>query len=317
MNKKLKIAVFGAGRFGQIHMKILKNMPEFELVGFFDPAESATAVEQNSGTSRFHDPQQLMEAADVINIVSSTDSHYSLALQAIKKFKPLFIEKPVTLHLQEAKSLQDMAKEAGIKIQTGHVERFNPAFLSAFPFIQQPVYIESHRLEEFNNSKEFVDVLDDLMVHDIDILLQLVNSPIKKINASAVGIFNGSPDFVNARIEFENGCTASLNASRLAVKKMRITRVFQKDASLSINFLENKTGIIRKSGNGKEAELQFPEVKTSNAIENEWKHFHQCILTDKEPDVNMHHAIRALSVAELIKEKLKLQTDFYTNQTIS
>ena len=158
---------------------------------------------------------------------------------------------------------------------------------------------------------------EDLMVHDIDIMLQLIDSPIKKINASAVGIFNGDPDFVNARIEFENGCTASLNASRVAVRKMRITRVFQKDASISINFLENKTGIIRNNHQLNEPELYFPEVTPSNAIENELRHFHSSVTRGKNPEVNLDHAIRALTVAEHIKDILKLQTNFYTNQAIS
>ena len=155
------------------------------------------------------------------------------------------------------------------------------------------------------------------MVHDIDIMLQLIDSPIKKINASAVGIFNGDPDFVNARIEFENGCTASLNASRVAVRKMRITRVFQKDASISINFLENKTGIIRNNHQLNEPELYFPEVTPSNAIENELRHFHSSVTRGKNPEANLDHAIRALTVAEHIKDILKLQTNFYTNQAIS
>jgi predicted dehydrogenase len=317
MSQPLKIGVLGAGRFGQIHMNVLNSMTEFELTGFYDPSDATADFAMQNNIKRFSTLEQLFENSEVINIVSSTETHFHNAQQAIRLLKPIFIEKPVTIDLHQAKSLQGMATEAGIKVQTGHIERFNPAFLAALNFIENPLYIESHRLAEIGTNKKQPDVLDDLMVHDIDIMLQLVNSPIKKISASAVGIFNGDPDFVNARIEFENGCTASLNASRVAVRKMRITRIFQKDASVSINFLENKTGIIRKNSNNLEPELYFPEVLPSNAIENELRHFHDSVTGGKNPEVNLDHAIRALEVAEKIKDILKLQTNFYSNQAIS
>ncbi|MFN5182586.1 MAG: Gfo/Idh/MocA family protein [Bacteroidota bacterium] len=314
----IRLGIFGVGRFGQIHLKQLSEIKEFELVGIYDSNEELSEQVSNEfGIKKFASAEELIEVSDALDIVSTTESHFSIAQKGIRAFKHLFIEKPVTVHLDQAKILFSMAKEAGVKIQVGHVERFNPAFLNGLRFIKSPVFIESHRLAEFKKTNKNVSVLEDIMVHDIDIMLQLVDSPIKKINATSVGILNGSPDIVNTRIEFDNGCTASLTASRLAVKNMRITRVYQKDASISMNFLENKTGIITKTEVEKDAELLFPEVTPGNAIRTQLAHFADCIKNNCEPTVNLDHAIKALSVAELIKEKLLPQSNFLEKQTIS
>ena len=314
----IKLGILGAGRFGQIHLKQLREIPSFDLIGFHDPdSELAKKVADETGITYYDSPELLMEKCDALDIVSSTDSHFALAQKGIRLFKHLFIEKPVTTTIDQAKILFSMAKEAGVKIQVGHVERFNPAFINGLAVVNSPVYIESHRLAEFKRTNHGVSVLEDIMVHDIDIMLQLVDSPIKKINATSVGILNGSPDLVNARIEFDNGCTASLTASRLAVKDMRITRVYQKDASVSMNFLENKTGIIKKTNGQSEAELVFPEMSPDNAIRTEFIHFAKAIESNTDPKVNLEHAIRALTVADLIKEKLLPQSNFLADYAIT
>ncbi len=314
----IKIGIFGAGRFGRIHMALLKDMPEFELVGFYDNDEvRARETELETGLKRFSSEDELIAACQAIDIVSSTPSHYYLAQKSIRRFKHVFIEKPVTVNIEEARTLFSMSTEAGVKVQAGHVERFNPAFLEAYAHISNPIFVESHRLVEFTKRNEAVSVLEDIMVHDIDIMLQLINSPIKKISANAAGILDGTPDLVNARIEFENGAAANLTASRLAVKNMRITRVYQKEASISINFLENKTGIISKKAGFNEAELILPVVNPQNAIKTEFLRFAEAILNNSEPAVSLDHAIRALSVAGMIKEKLKLQTIFFAERAIS
>jgi predicted dehydrogenase len=314
----IKLGVFGAGRFGQIHLKQLKEIKNFEIVGLFDPDKNLSEkIAKEYNITAYGNPDELIQKSDALDIVSSTESHFSIAQKGIRNFKHLFIEKPVSTGIDQAKNLLSIGKEAGVKIQIGHVERFNPAFLNGLSFVNSPVFIESHRLAEFQRTNKNVSVLDDIMVHDIDIMLQLVDSPIKKINATSVGIINGSPDIVNARIEFDNGCTASLTASRLAVKNMRITRVYQRDASISMNFLENKTGVIRKNDQQKEPELIFPVVENENAIKTELLHFADCIKNNLEPKVNLDHAIKALTVAELIKEKLLPQSNFLINEAIS
>ena len=314
----IRLGVFGAGRFGSIHISQLKQLPNFQITGLYDPNfDLAQKICKEHNITPFQNPDELIEVSEALDIVSNTESHFTLAQKGIRHFKHLFIEKPVTTTIDQAKILYSMAKEAGVKIQVGHVERFNPAFLNGLKHVHQPVFIESHRLAEFKRTNKEVSVLEDIMVHDIDIMLQLVDSPIKKINATSVGILNGSPDLVNARIEFDNGCTASLTASRLAVKNMRITRVYQQRSSISMNFLENKTGIITKLDEEDDATLIFPEIEAENAIKTEFIHFANSINENKEPSVSLEHAIRALSVADLIKEKLIPQSNFLIDQAIN
>ncbi|MBC7863895.1 MAG: Gfo/Idh/MocA family oxidoreductase [Bacteroidia bacterium] len=313
----IRIGVFGAGRFGNIHMNILKEIAEFEIAGFYDPdQEKAAKTEKETGLKRFISEEELIDASQAIDIVSSTPSHFNLAQKALKKSKHLFIEKPVTSTTEEAKTLLSFAAEAGVKVQVGHVERFNPAFINAHDYILNPMFIESHRLMEFENAKKDVSVLDDLMVHDIDILLQIVKSPIKKISANSVGILNGTPDIVSARIEFDNGCVANLTASRLAVKNMRITRIYQKDASISINFLDNKTGLI-KQNEETGIKLELPEIKSANAIKDELTRFSYAINNNSEPAVTLDHAIQALAIAGMIQDKLKPQSNYFSDIAIS
>jgi predicted dehydrogenase len=313
----ISIGILGAGRFGKIHMNLLKQIPEFSISGFYDPDEQlAMKISEETGLRKFNSEEELVANSQAVDIVSPTATHYQLAHMALKRSRHLFIEKPVTTTLEEAQTLAAFAAEAGVKVQVGHVERFNPAFVNAHFHIHEPMFVESHRLMEFENNKKDVSVLNDLMVHDIDILLQIVKSPIKKISANAVAILNGSHDIVNARIEFENGCVGNLTASRLAVKNMRITRVYQRNASISINFLDNKTGMI--SQNEHEAiALSQPEIKTANAIKDELTRFAACIINNTEPAVTLDHAIQALSIAGMIQEKLMPQSNFFSNKAIS
>jgi predicted dehydrogenase len=312
----VKIGLLGVGRFGMIHMKLLKEISTFNVVGFYDCDKNKSAqVSLDTGLRSFASEDDLIDACDAIDIVSTTNTHFALAQKALKKSKHVFIEKPVTSTTEEAKILLSFAAEAGVKVQVGHVERFNPAFISAHQFISQPLFIESHRLVECHFSSEIrakkdVSVLDDLMVHDIDILLQIVKSPIKKISANSVAILNGTPDIVSARIEFDNGCVANLTASRLAVKDMRITRIYQRNASISINFLENKTGIIKQSEN-KEIHLEIPKIESANAIKDELTRFASAIINNEEPEVTLDNAIQALTIAGMIQSKLEPQATFY------
>ncbi|MDO8897298.1 MAG: Gfo/Idh/MocA family oxidoreductase, partial [Bacteroidales bacterium] len=242
----LKIGVLGAGHLGKIHIRCIQQIEEYELVGFYDQdAETAQKVENEFNLKRFDSIDALIDAVEIVDIVTPTISHFSCASKALKKRKHVFIEKPIVATPEEAQQLIALAQEASVKVQVGHVERFNPAFIAAKNSISNPMFIETHRLAQFNPRGTDVPVVLDLMVHDIDIILSVVNSKISKISASGVAVVSQTPDITNARIEFENGCVANLTASRISLKNMRKSRFFQKDAYITVDFLEKKTEIVR------------------------------------------------------------------------
>ena len=233
----LKAGVLGAGHLGKIHLRLLNQSNKFELVGFYDAdPENAKRVVEEFGYTYFDSIDGLIEAVDVVDIVTPTLSHYDCAKQAIKKGKHIFIEKPITNTVEEAETIRTLVAEHGVKGQVGHVERFNPAFIGVKEQIKNPMFIECHRLAEFNPRGTDVPVVLDLMIHDIDIILSVVQSPVKHISASGVSVVSETPDIANARIEFKNGCVANLTASRISLKNMRKTRFFQKDAYISVTF---------------------------------------------------------------------------------
>jgi predicted dehydrogenase len=266
---------------------------------------------------------KLMEECDVIDIVTPTVNHYECAVKALRNSKHIFIEKPLANTIQEAKDMMGLAEEANVKVQVGHVERFNPAFIAAQGFIKQPLFIETHRLAQFNPRGTDVSVVLDLMIHDIDIVLSTVKSTIKKISTSGVAVVSDTPDIANARIEFDNGCVANLTASRISLKNMRKTRFFQKDAYISVDFLKKSSEIVRLKevegtpdpfamtidlGEGKGSKqiyFENPKIQESNAIKEELTSFAESILNDKVPMVSIHDGYEALVVAHQIADKLK------------
>ncbi len=320
----LRIGVLGAGHLGKIHLKCLKMIPDYEIIGFYDAdEENAFKVEQDLGVKRFDSIESLVDAVDVVDIVTPTVSHFDCASLSLRKSKHVFIEKPIVTTPAEATELIKIANEANVKVQVGHVERFNPAFLAALPYLNQPLFIESHRLAQFNPRGTDVPVILDLMIHDIDIVMSVVRSNVKKVSASGVAVVSDTPDICNARIEFENGCVANLTASRLSMKNMRKTRFFQKDAYISVDFLEKETEIIRMKnidpanadpfammidlGNGKGSKQIFferPEIESINAIQRELESFAAAIITNTEPPVTIMDGYNALDVAYRIIEKL-------------
>ena len=323
----LKIGVIGAGHLGKIHIRLLKEITGFELIGFFDAdSEKASAVSAEFNIRNFNTADELIKEADAIDIVTPTLSHYDYAVKAIKRSKHIFIEKPVTNTIEEARSLMQLAKEANVKGQVGHVERFNPAFIAAKDYCSNPMFIETHRLAQFNPRGTDVSVVLDLMIHDIDIILSMVKSNIKRISASGVAVVSDSPDITNARIEFDNGCVANLTASRISMKNMRKTRFFQKDAYISVDFLEKKLEVIRlkqiegepdplaitidvPSGK-KQIYFENPKVDELNAIKTELDQFAHAIKNNISTPVTLDDGYKALDVAYKIIEKLKLTSDF-------
>lgn len=320
----LKIGVLGAGHLGKIHIKCINQIPEYELVGFYDPDnENALKVEKDFQIKKFDSIEALVDAVDVVDIVTPTIAHYHCASEALKKQKHVFIEKPIVATPEEALQLIALANEASVKVQVGHVERFNPAFIAAKPAFNSPMFIETHRLAQFNPRGTDVPVVLDLMVHDIDIILSVVPSKVSKISASGVAVVSETPDITNARIEFENGCVANLTTSRISLKNMRKSRFFQKDAYITVDFLEKKTEIVRMKdvgptpddpmamvidlGNGKgmrQITFEIPEIKPTNAIVAELQSFYEAIVDNKTPMVTIEDGYNVLLVAHQILEKV-------------
>ncbi len=322
----LKIGVLGAGHLGKIHIKCIQETEVYNLVGFYDPDDTNSAqVEKDFQIRRYPDIESLIRDVDVVDIVTPTISHFECAAQALRNFKHVFIEKPVVTSPEEARQLIDLSGEAGVKVQVGHVERFNPAFTAAQPYFEQPVFVETHRLALFNPRGTDVPVILDLMIHDIDIVLSVVKSNIKKIHASGVAIVSDTPDIANARLEFDNGCVANLTASRISMKNMRKSRFFQKDAYISVDFLDKKAEILKlKSlkkddvvdplamvidlGEGKGSKqiiFDKPDIKPVNAIKTELETFADAILNDTTPVVTIEDGYAALDVAYKIMDKMK------------
>ncbi|GMN04930.1 Gfo/Idh/MocA family oxidoreductase [Croceitalea sp. MTPC5] len=311
----LRVGVLGAGHLGKIHLRLLNQSSKYELVGFYDPDEiSAQKVVSELGYTFYENINALIDAVDVVDIVTPTLSHFDCAKKAMEKGKHVFIEKPITNTLEEAERLVAMEKEHRVKGQVGHVERFNPAFISVKSKIERPMFIETHRLAEFNPRGTDVPVVLDLMIHDIDAILSVVHSDVKQINASGVSVISNSPDIANARIEFENGCVANLTASRISLKNMRKSRFFQKDAYISVDFLEKKVEVVKmkdapenpgdfdmilQNAEGVKKQIYFenPNVETNNAILDELETFAEAITNDTTPVVSLAQGTKALKVA--------------------
>jgi predicted dehydrogenase len=314
----LKVGVLGAGHLGKIHLRLLNQSEKFELIGFHDADEvNGGKVEAEFGYKYFESIEALIDAVDVVDIVTPTLSHYDCAKLAITKGKHIFIEKPITNTVEEAETIRTLVAEHNVKGQVGHVERFNPAFKAIKDQIHNPMFIETHRLAEFNPRGTDVPVVLDLMIHDIDIILSVVNSKVKHISASGVSVISDTPDIANARIEFVNGCVANLTASRISLKSMRKTRFFQKDAYISVDFLEKKCEVVKmkdapinpgdfdmilQNAEGVKKQIYFdnPEIPASNAILDELETFADAINNNTKPVVTLHDGTEALRVANMI-----------------
>jgi predicted dehydrogenase len=321
----LKIGLLGVGHLGRIHLKCIEMVDSLELAGFYDPDDTnAERAAKEYKVRRFASVEELLEAVDLVDIVTPTVTHHELARKALQKGKHLFIEKPLAHTLEEARELVRLSQETGLKIQVGHVERFNPAFLALSGMSLHPMFIEAHRLAVFNPRGTDVSVILDLMIHDLDILLSLVDSPVQYVSASGVSVLSQSPDICNARIEFENGCVANLTASRMSLKQMRKIRLFQKDAYISLDFLDKNAQIIRlfeendplrpqadnmmelETPNGKKyIHIDMPEIEPVNAIKMELETFAQCILDQQPPRVPVEEGYRALELAYRILEEVE------------
>lgn len=325
----LKIGVLGTGHLGKIHLKCIKQADtHYTLQGFYD-ADAATRekVAADFGAPAFDSVEALIEAVDVVDIVTPTTTHFELAKKAIQAGKHVFVEKPLTNTPGEAKALLDLSQERGVKIQVGHVERFNPALLALGDMQLAPMFIEAHRLATFNPRGTDVSVVLDLMIHDLDILLSMVDSPVKVVNASGVAVVSDTPDIANARIEFANGCVANLTASRISLKQMRKIRLFQQDAYISLDFLEKEAQVVRLFGTDdpnlpkeaggmtidtnrgtKHIHIDMPSIANTNAIQMELQTFADSITQDQRPLVSGEDGYQALKLAYDIMAEIDRRT---------
>jgi predicted dehydrogenase len=323
-NRMLKVGVFGVGHLGKFHLNNWKQIPDIELVGFFDPNnDNAKEVESHYGLARYMDEMELIKACDIVDVVTPTHLHFPVCEMAIKMGRHVFVEKPMANTIEEGKAIVEMVKEANVKLQVGHVERFNPAYTALKNASLNPLFIEVHRLAQFNPRGTEVSVILDLMIHDIDIILSIVKSGVKNISASGVAVLTDTPDIANVRIEFNNGCVANLTSSRISMKKMRKIRLFQKDAYIGIDFLEKNTEIIKLKQPDEEDAFSFdiethqgtktisisnPVIEDGNAILAELTSFVNAIKNDEPTVVSEIDGFLAMEVAHQILEKIGKST---------
>ncbi|MBN9282955.1 MULTISPECIES: Gfo/Idh/MocA family oxidoreductase [Flavobacterium] len=314
----LKVGVLGAGHLGKIHLRLLNQSEKYELIGFYDPnAENAEKVAQEFGYTKFDSITALINAVDVVDIVTPTLSHFECAKEAIENGKHVFLEKPIANTVEEANEIIVLANKYQVKGQVGHVERFNPAFKAVKDKIENPMFIETHRLAEFNPRGTDVPVVLDLMIHDIDAILSVVKSKVKNISASGVSVISDSPDIANARIEFENGCVANVTSSRISMKNMRKARFFQKDAYISVDYLDKVCEVVKmkdapeipgdfdmilQNAEGVKKQIYYdnPSVVQNNAILDELETFADAINNNTTPIVTLEDGTEALRVAHQI-----------------
>lgn len=321
---KLRIGVFGAGHLGRIHVQQLRELSEWDVIGVYDPdANKAAAITAEFAVPVFTDADALMNACSVIDIVTPTLTHHALALKALNAGRHVFIEKPVTNTLAEAQELEHAANMQGLHVQVGHVERFNPAFQTARPSLKEPMFIETHRLAQFNPRGTDVSVVLDLMIHDIDIVQHVVGHPVTEVSASGVAVVSDTPDIANARLTFANGCVANLTASRISLKNMRKSRFFQRDAYIAVDMLGKSVEIVTMAdvegeedpfaitldlGQGKgKRQIGFnkPEVPATNAIREELRSFALSIHQGSTPVVSLADGKSALDTAHRVLAEME------------
>ena len=323
--KKLKIGIAGVGKLGRYHGQNLLQIPAADLVGVYDiDRERGERIGREFGVRYFPDYGELLRAVDAVTIAVPTRKHFELARQALDAGVAVFVEKPLAATLEEAGNLVRLVRKTGLPFQVGHIERFNPAILALKGEPLRPLFIEAHRLASFDPRGTDVAVVLDLMIHDIDLTLALVDSPVRRIDASGVAVISDSEDIANARIQFENGCVANLTASRISLKKMRKLRLFQRDSYLSLDLLQGLAeiyrlqelpagapevpmswAVIEKDGRRKQILYDKRQAEDTNALLLELKSFVAAVQTGQPAEVTAEDGLRALEVATEILERIR------------
>ena len=323
------MGVIGAGHLGSLHAKMLSEIQEVHFSGVYDIDRGKGArVASEFQSTAFPDLDALIAASDAVTVATPTTTHAEVARKAIAQGRHVFIEKPITRSVEEAGTLCCLADQRGVIIQVGHIERFNPAILALEKYEIKPMFVESHRLAQFNPRGTDVAVVLDLMIHDIDIILSFVKSPVARVDANGVAVVSDGADIANARLQFENGCVANVTASRISQRKMRKMRLFQKNAYISIDFSEGQSEVFRLIGEGEEPQAkgtlmlgelgsgkhkrrivyEQPEVKEVNALRYELELFAGAIRGKTTPLVSGEDGKRALEVAQIIMDRINQQT---------
>lgn len=319
----MRIGIVGAGHLGKVHIKCLKDISEWDISGFYDTnAEVRKAVSEELGVAAFDSLDALIEASDAIDVVTSTPAHHRVAAAALSKGRHVFIEKPISSTVEEARDIKQKAEAGGLVVQVGHVERFNPAYLSVKERLSSPLFIEAHRLSPYKVRGNDISVIMDLMIHDLDLVLSLVDRPLKSVHANGVAVISDTPDICHARLAFEGGCVANLTASRLSLKPVRKMRIFQKDAYLSMDFLERSAQVVHMIDEAADIPenaflvpmelpersgkivVQQPSAPEVNAILEELSSFYRSITSRQEVAVSLDEATRALELALEIESVL-------------
>jgi len=317
----INIGLIGLGHLGKIHLKLINELDSLNLIGIFDTDQKLThELAEKYNCKAFDNYQDLLSVVDAVDIVTPTHTHFDYVKSALKNLKHVFVEKPIVQNIDEAKQIVKFTEEAKVVLQVGHVERFNPAFLALKNYAINPKFIEAHRLANFNPRGTDVDVILDLMIHDIDIILKLTKSNVSKISANGVSILSDKLDIANARLEFENKTVANLTASRISMKNMRKMRIFQNDAYVSIDFLEKKSEIIQLKNEASENSLPIkvnedktkylsisnPKSEENNAILEELRAFSKSITQHEKIASDVYDAFKSIDVASKIIEKIEV-----------
>ncbi len=322
---KLKIGVAGTGHLGKFHIKLLKEIENCELVGIFDKDfDKSQNVAEKEGVKAYRSAEELFDDVDAVSVVTTTSAHYEIVKKAFEKNLHVFVEKPITSNISEAEELVKIARQKELTFQVGHIERFNPALLSLEKYNLNPMFIQTDRLAQFNPRGTDVAVVLDLMIHDIDIILSLVQSEVKNVFASGVAVVSDTIDIANARLEFENGAVANVTASRISQKKMRKMRMFQRDNYISLDFITGVSEVYRlispeemqkghfisfgEMGIGNKKKFvvyEQPELKEINALKYELELFVNAVINKEKPVVSGYDGLKALRVAGMIISKIE------------
>jgi predicted dehydrogenase len=324
MSEKVKVGVVGVGHLGRRHAQILARAAQANLVGVYDLDQKKTQrIAQECDAAAFDSLDSLLDSVDAVTVVVPTVAHHEVAAAALANGTHVFIEKPISTTLAEADELIQLAKKAGVILQVGHIERFNPAVRALAGIDLQPMFIESHRLSPFDPRGTDVAVVLDLMIHDIDLILSLVKSPVQRIDANGVSVVSSEIDIANARIQFANGCVANVTSSRISQKKMRKMRLFQPNAYISIDFLQGMSEIFRLASTGDPSEAspvvlgqidagarprqivyERPTPPEGDPLQLELESFLRAVRSEAPPPVSGEDGRRALEVAIAINEEI-------------
>jgi predicted dehydrogenase len=306
--EKLKVGVVGVGYFGWFHAEKFAKIPDVDLIGVVDIDEArARQVADHFSTRPFVDYKDLFNQVQAVSIAVPTPIHYQVARDFMDQGIDILLEKPMTASLQEAEALVEMAEKEKRILQIGHLERFNAAVSALNGFLRDPLFIDSLRFSPFLERASHVDVVLDLMIHDIDIILSIVRSEVTSISAVGLPLISAELDIANARMEFRNGCVANITASRVSRKKLRQIRIFQDSGSFTIDFLSNKMRALRKSQGSDGSKLVSEDIRidATDALESEIHSFVQKVRDRTTPMVTGLNGKRALEVALAITQQIE------------